>query len=108
MSLNYNVYNKKEHSFFAVHKGFETAGMSVLIGKFFFFPMQIKGASPEMVEYIGMKNLLNVVKQSIGLRPGKLVFGFDGIFDLFFFSFLFSLINTSLLCKQYLLFHFCC
>lgn len=31
-----------------------------------------------MVEYIGMKNLINVVKQSVGLRPGKVLFGFDG------------------------------
>lgn len=40
---------------------------------------QIKGASPEMVEYIGMKNLINAVKESAGLRSGKLLFGFEGI-----------------------------
>ncbi|KAK6264578.1 hypothetical protein SCA6_020012 [Theobroma cacao] len=39
---------------------------------------QIKGASPEMVEYIGMKNLINAVKESVGLRSGKLLFGFEG------------------------------
>ncbi|GFZ06158.1 NAD(P)-binding Rossmann-fold superfamily protein [Actinidia rufa] len=39
---------------------------------------QIKGDSPEMVEYIGMKNLINAVKGSIGLRSGKLLFGFEG------------------------------
>ena len=40
---------------------------------------QIKGASPEMVEYIGMKNLINAVKESVGLQSGKLLFGFEGI-----------------------------
>ena len=39
---------------------------------------QIKGDSPEMVEYIGMKNLINAVKGSVGLRNGKLLFGFEG------------------------------
>jgi hypothetical protein len=39
---------------------------------------QIKGDSPEMVEYIGMKNLINAVKGSVGLRKGKLLFGFEG------------------------------
>ncbi|KAK3035056.1 hypothetical protein RJ639_034846 [Escallonia herrerae] len=38
---------------------------------------QIKGDSPEMVEYIGMRNLINAVKRSVGLRSGKLVFGFE-------------------------------
>lgn len=42
-----------------------------------FFEPEIKGASPEMVEYIGMKNLMNAVKESVGLRTGKLVFGFE-------------------------------
>lgn len=32
-----------------------------------------------MVEYVGMKNLIDVVKDSIGLRRGKLLFGFEGI-----------------------------
>ena len=36
---------------------------------------QIKGDSPEMVEYIGMKNLINAVKGSVGLQNGKLLFG---------------------------------
>ncbi|XP_022723877.1 uncharacterized protein LOC111280717 [Durio zibethinus] len=42
-----------------------------------FFEPEIKGASPEMVEYIGMKNLINAVKESVGLRSGKLLFGFE-------------------------------
>ncbi|CDO96855.1 unnamed protein product [Coffea canephora] len=42
-----------------------------------FFEPEIKGASPEMVEYIGMKNLINAVKESVGIRRGKLVFGFE-------------------------------
>ncbi|KAI9197594.1 hypothetical protein LWI28_001283 [Acer negundo] len=46
-----------------------------------FFEPEIKGDSPEMVEYVGMKNLINAVKGSIGLRNGKLLFGFeDGSF----------------------------
>ncbi|XP_019247599.1 PREDICTED: uncharacterized protein LOC109227055 isoform X2 [Nicotiana attenuata] len=43
-----------------------------------FFEPEIKGDSPEMVEYIGMKNLINVVKENVGLRTGKLVFGYEG------------------------------
>ncbi|XP_047315296.1 protein HIGH CHLOROPHYLL FLUORESCENCE PHENOTYPE 173, chloroplastic [Impatiens glandulifera] len=43
-----------------------------------FFEPEIKGASPEMVEYIGMKNLINAVKESIGLQSGKLIFGLEG------------------------------
>ncbi|KAF5943930.1 hypothetical protein HYC85_018007 [Camellia sinensis] len=39
---------------------------------------QIKGDSPEKVEFIGMKNLINAVKGSVGLRTGKLVYGFEG------------------------------
>jgi hypothetical protein len=31
-----------------------------------------------MVEYIGMKNLINAVKGSVGLRKGKILFGFEG------------------------------
>ncbi|XP_062162877.1 protein HIGH CHLOROPHYLL FLUORESCENCE PHENOTYPE 173, chloroplastic isoform X2 [Alnus glutinosa] len=42
-----------------------------------FFEPEIKGDSPEMVEYIGMKNLINAVKGSVGLRKGKLLFGFE-------------------------------
>ncbi|XP_059438174.1 protein HIGH CHLOROPHYLL FLUORESCENCE PHENOTYPE 173, chloroplastic-like isoform X2 [Corylus avellana] len=42
-----------------------------------FFEPEIKGDSPEMVEYIGMKNLINAVKESVGLRKGKLLFGFE-------------------------------
>ncbi|EXC10939.1 hypothetical protein L484_004838 [Morus notabilis] len=38
---------------------------------------QIKGDPPEKVEYIGMKNLLNAVKKSVGLRNGTLIFGFE-------------------------------
>lgn len=40
--------------------------------------MQIKGDSPELVEFIGMQNLINAVKASVGLRDGKLLFGFEG------------------------------
>lgn len=40
--------------------------------------VQIKGASPEMVEFVGMKNLINAVKGSVGLRNGKLLFGCEG------------------------------
>ncbi|KAL8103524.1 hypothetical protein AgCh_027925 [Apium graveolens] len=43
-----------------------------------FFEPEIKGDSPEMVEYIGMKNLINAIKESVAQRNGKLVFGFDG------------------------------
>ncbi|KAA3478051.1 NAD(P)-binding Rossmann-fold superfamily protein isoform 1 [Gossypium australe] len=42
-----------------------------------FFEPEIKGDSPEMVEYIGMKNLINAVRESVGLRTGKLLFGFE-------------------------------
>lgn len=41
--------------------------------------LQIKGDSPEMVELIGMKNLLNAVKGSVGLRNGKVIFGVEGM-----------------------------
>lgn len=39
---------------------------------------QIKGDSPEKVEYIGIRNLINAVKGSVGLQDGKLLFGFEG------------------------------
>ncbi|THU52397.1 hypothetical protein C4D60_Mb10t03560 [Musa balbisiana] len=39
---------------------------------------QIKGDSPEKVEYIGMQNLINAVKNSVGLQDGELLFGFKG------------------------------
>lgn len=42
-----------------------------------FFEPEIKGASPEMVEYIGMQNLIKGLKDSVGLKSGKLVFGFE-------------------------------
>ncbi|KAL5732149.1 hypothetical protein ACHQM5_004802 [Ranunculus cassubicifolius] len=42
-----------------------------------FFEPEIKGASPEMVEYIGMQNVINAVKKGVGLQKGKLVFGFE-------------------------------
>ncbi|XP_015875400.3 protein HIGH CHLOROPHYLL FLUORESCENCE PHENOTYPE 173, chloroplastic isoform X1 [Ziziphus jujuba] len=41
-----------------------------------FFEPEIKGDSPEKVEYIGMRNLLDAVKGSVGLRNGRLIFGF--------------------------------
>ncbi|XP_037483765.1 protein HIGH CHLOROPHYLL FLUORESCENCE PHENOTYPE 173, chloroplastic-like [Triticum dicoccoides] len=43
-----------------------------------FFEPEIKGPSPEMVEYLGMQNLINAVKESVGLSEGKLLFGFKG------------------------------
>ncbi|CAN6272060.1 unnamed protein product [Urochloa humidicola] len=43
-----------------------------------FFEPEIKGPSPEMVEYIGMQNLLNAIKNSVGLSEGKLLFGLKG------------------------------
>ncbi|KAL6888970.1 hypothetical protein ACP4OV_009996 [Aristida adscensionis] len=39
------------------------------------FEPEIKGHSPEMVEHIGLKDLINAVKNSIGLSEGKLLFG---------------------------------
>lgn len=42
---------------------------------------QIKGDSPELVEYVGMKNLINAVKDGVGLENGKLLFGVGGKFD---------------------------
>ncbi|GAV57614.1 CIA30 domain-containing protein/NAD_binding_10 domain-containing protein [Cephalotus follicularis] len=42
-----------------------------------FFEPEIKGDSPEMVEYIGMRNLINAVKGSVALRNGKLLLGFE-------------------------------
>lgn len=45
-----------------------------------FFEPEIKGDSPEKVEYIGMKNLINAVKNSTGQLDGKLLFGFSGNF----------------------------
>lgn len=43
-----------------------------------FFEPEIKGDPPELVEYIGMRNLINAVKNSVGLREGKLLFGLEG------------------------------
>ncbi|XP_017410658.1 protein HIGH CHLOROPHYLL FLUORESCENCE PHENOTYPE 173, chloroplastic isoform X2 [Vigna angularis] len=43
-----------------------------------FFEPEIKGDSPEKVEYIGMKNLIKAVKDNLGLRRGRLLFGFEG------------------------------
>ncbi|EOA16251.1 hypothetical protein CARUB_v10004397mg [Capsella rubella] len=40
-----------------------------------FFEPEIKGDSPELVEYIGMKNLINAVRDGVGLENGKLIFG---------------------------------
>jgi hypothetical protein len=39
---------------------------------------QIKGDPPESVEYMGMQNLINAAKNSLGLRDGKLLFGLKG------------------------------
>ncbi|CAN6230987.1 unnamed protein product [Urochloa humidicola] len=43
-----------------------------------FFEPEIKGPSPEMVEYVGMQNLINAIKNSVGLSEGKLLFGLKG------------------------------
>ncbi|TVU33191.1 hypothetical protein EJB05_24979 [Eragrostis curvula] len=43
-----------------------------------FFEPEIKGPSPEMVEYIGMQNLINAIKNSVGRSEGKLLFGLKG------------------------------
>lgn len=43
-----------------------------------FFEPEIKGDSPEKVEYIGMRNLIKAVKNNLGLGRGKLLFGFEG------------------------------
>ncbi|OEL28107.1 hypothetical protein BAE44_0010876 [Dichanthelium oligosanthes] len=43
-----------------------------------FFEPEIKGPSPEMVEYIGMQNLINAIKNCVGLSEGKLLFGLKG------------------------------
>lgn len=40
-----------------------------------------------MVEYLGMRNLINAVKASVGLRNGKLLFGFEGSFYSMLFSY---------------------
>lgn len=42
---------------------------------------QIKGDSPELVEYVGMKNLIIAVKDGVGLENGKLIFGVGGKFE---------------------------
>uniref|UniRef100_A0A0D3BKD3 Uncharacterized protein n=1 Tax=Brassica oleracea var. oleracea TaxID=109376 RepID=A0A0D3BKD3_BRAOL len=41
----------------------------------------IKGDSPELVEYTGMKNLINDVKDSVKLENGKLLFVGGGPFE---------------------------
>ncbi|XP_072999743.1 protein HIGH CHLOROPHYLL FLUORESCENCE PHENOTYPE 173, chloroplastic isoform X2 [Typha latifolia] len=43
-----------------------------------FFEPEIKGDSPEKVEYIGMQNLIRALKGCVGLHDGKLLFGFQG------------------------------
>ncbi|KMT04452.1 hypothetical protein BVRB_8g181240 [Beta vulgaris subsp. vulgaris] len=43
-----------------------------------FFEPEIKGDSPEMVEFIGMKNLINALRGNTGLKEGKLLFGLEG------------------------------
>ncbi|ESW31476.1 hypothetical protein PHAVU_002G241100 [Phaseolus vulgaris] len=43
-----------------------------------FFEPEIKGDSPEKVEYLGMRNLIKAVKDNLGLRRGRLLFGFEG------------------------------
>ncbi|XP_072977863.1 protein HIGH CHLOROPHYLL FLUORESCENCE PHENOTYPE 173, chloroplastic isoform X2 [Typha angustifolia] len=43
-----------------------------------FFEPEIKGDSPEKVEYIGMQNLIRALKGCVGLHDGKLLFGLQG------------------------------
>ncbi|KAK7247198.1 hypothetical protein RIF29_42075 [Crotalaria pallida] len=43
-----------------------------------FFEPEIKGDSPELVEEVGMRNLIKAVKDNLGLRRGKLLFGLEG------------------------------
>ncbi|CAL0306473.1 unnamed protein product [Lupinus luteus] len=43
-----------------------------------FFEPEIKGDSPELVEELGMKNLIKAVKENLGLPRGKLLFGLEG------------------------------
>ncbi|KAF3506358.1 hypothetical protein F2Q69_00009082 [Brassica cretica] len=47
---------------------------------------QIKGDSPELVEYTGMKNLINDVKDTVKLENGKLLFVGGGLFMLALFG----------------------
>lgn len=32
-----------------------------------------------MVEYIGMRNLINAMKENVALRNGKVIFGLEGM-----------------------------
>ncbi|KAF1867211.1 hypothetical protein Lal_00049640 [Lupinus albus] len=43
-----------------------------------FFEPEIKGDSPELVEELGMRNLIKAVKDNLELRRGKLLFGLEG------------------------------
>ncbi|OIW19250.1 hypothetical protein TanjilG_20375 [Lupinus angustifolius] len=43
-----------------------------------FFEPEIKGDSPELVEELGMRNLIKAVKDNLELPRGKLLFGLEG------------------------------
>ncbi|KAL5547617.1 hypothetical protein UlMin_002848 [Ulmus minor] len=62
-----------EIKFDVIHTCLSTFFTSIIIVS----EMHIRGDSPEKVEYIGMKNLINAVKGSVGLRNGKLLFGLE-------------------------------
>ena len=43
-----------------------------------FYEPEVVGATPEAVEYRGMHNLVEAVKEHVGYRHGKLIFSADG------------------------------
>lgn len=43
-----------------------------------FYEPEVVGATPEAVEYQGMRNLLAAVKEHVGYRQGKLIFSAHG------------------------------
>ena len=43
-----------------------------------FYEPEVVGATPEAVEYRGMQNLVEAVKEHMGYRHGKLIFSADG------------------------------
>ncbi len=43
-----------------------------------FYDPEIVGDTPETVEFRGLQNLVNVLREHVGLRAGKLIFAPDG------------------------------
>lgn len=43
-----------------------------------FYEPEVVGATPEAVEWRGMHNLVEAVKEHVGYRHGKLIFSADG------------------------------